>query len=416
MSKRHKRAMLPHAAKMLWRNKTSYLMLSVTIVLSFSLLLGYLTFTDSRLYNRYKELFSAREDVVMAYSYDKSPVHHAALATSAKKADASVTLYQYFSMTTKLPQAQGVYVDLYFLPAGNRPVYEMVLGNSQDFLDIFQYARQINPIKGKTDFALKDNEAIINESLFRAISPDGSLPVTLGLPVTWADGKTEYWALNVVGVCADLRTSNTLSYDEKGNLRGEACVYLSQDNLGEHTAADCPVVQRITWMATSHPLELSEYAQRMGMVTYCAMEAQQQALQTIRIEKATKGVIAAVLLLLLGINLYSSFSNALEHRKYEIGVKRAIGASGWSIMKQFLLESIMIMLINILISVLMVTNGMILYKLYQSIFRETEWIVSISEYSVIMFLICSVVLTVLFSSLFAYKSTKVEIVQYLKAE
>ncbi len=47
-----------HAVKMVGRNKRSYALLSVTIVLSFTLLLGYLCFVDSQHYNRYKQTFS----------------------------------------------------------------------------------------------------------------------------------------------------------------------------------------------------------------------------------------------------------------------------------------------------------------------------------------------------------------------
>lgn len=45
---------------MVGRKWKSYALLSVTIVLSFSLLLGYLTFSDSAIYNENKELFSYR--------------------------------------------------------------------------------------------------------------------------------------------------------------------------------------------------------------------------------------------------------------------------------------------------------------------------------------------------------------------
>ena len=57
-----------HACKMLRRNFRGYGLLSVTIVLSFSILLGYLCFVDAALYNRYKELFAAPEQVVIAYT------------------------------------------------------------------------------------------------------------------------------------------------------------------------------------------------------------------------------------------------------------------------------------------------------------------------------------------------------------
>ena len=55
-----------HAMIMVGRSIRSYGLLSVTIIMSFSLLLGYLLYMDSSLYNRYKELFSLRRgDVVV---------------------------------------------------------------------------------------------------------------------------------------------------------------------------------------------------------------------------------------------------------------------------------------------------------------------------------------------------------------
>ena len=44
---------LKHSLTMVGRTLRSYMLLSVTIVLSFSLLLGYLGFVDSEIYNEY---------------------------------------------------------------------------------------------------------------------------------------------------------------------------------------------------------------------------------------------------------------------------------------------------------------------------------------------------------------------------
>lgn len=405
---------LAHAAKMLWRNKNSYAMLSVTIVLSFSLLLGYLSFMDSDLYNRYKLIFSARKDVVMAYTWDKNPVDHLVLATKVNKADENAQMYQYFNVNTRLTQYGQVMARLNFIPQGNRPVFELIFDG--DEYGVYQISRQIWPIMGKTNFDIKGNECIVNESFFHAISPDRTLPVQIVVPVNWNDGKTTYWELEVVGVSEDAGDCR-LAINEYGEFTGQVEIYLSQSLMGDYTAAEfAGSVRRVTWVSTSKPSEIALYAQQMGMVTHSAADAQEEALISIRAQKSTKGIIAIVLLLLLGINLYSSFSNALERRKYEIGVKRAIGASGISIMGQFLMESMMIMLANIAVSIAIVVDVLVGYKLYQKLVEGSTWTVNISIHTILMFLVCSLSLTTAFSLLFAYKSTKVEIVQYLKAE
>lgn len=416
MKRIRKPSAIAHAAKMLWRNKSSYAMLSVTIVLSFSLLLGYLSFMDSDLYNRYKVIFSARKDVVMTYTSDKKPVDHLALANKVRKADETAQMYQYFSINTRMIQYNYVTARLVFIPQGNRPVFEMMFGFDDKYGNIYQLSRQIWPIMGKMDFDLAENECIINESFFRAISSDGTLPVSIVVPVQWNDGTTSYFPLKVVGVCKDASDCN-LRFNEYGYPTGNVEIYLSQALMGERTAADFhSTPRRISWISTEKPSEIALYAQQLGMVVHSVADAQEEALISIRAQKATKGIIAIVLLLLLGINLYSSFSNALERRKYEIGVKRAIGASGGSIMGQFLLESMMVMLVNIAASIIIVLDVLVGYKLYVRIVENVTWTVNISIHTILMFLVCSLSLTTAFSLLFAYKSTRVEIVQYLKAE
>ena len=123
-----------------------------------------------------------------------------------------------------------------------------------------------------------------------------------------------------------------------------------------------------------------------------------------------------VLYVLLSINLFGCFSNALSERQFEIGVKRAIGASPMSIIGQFLIESLIVMLCNTLLAVVITVDALAIYKLYQYFAQGTTWIVSVSIYSLLMFVACSLGLTLVFSLFFAYRATRVEIVKYLKAE
>lgn len=64
----------------------------------------------------------------------------------------------------------------------------------------------------------------------------------------------------------------------------------------------------------------------MNMSIMNVMDEQNNAIKEENIVIRDKYIIAAVLFVILGINLYSAFSNALNERKYEIGIKRAIGA------------------------------------------------------------------------------------------
>jgi hypothetical protein len=79
------------------------------------------------------------------------------------------------------------------------------------------------------------------------------------------------------------------------------------------------------------------------------------------------------------------------------------------------------MAVNILLSISLVADVAVIYKyIVEHTPDETgaypDFILYISPYSAAMFGICALSLTVVFSLIFAYKSTRVEIVQYLKAE
>ena len=178
------------------------------------------------------------------------------------------------------------------------------------------------------------------------------------------------------------------------------------------------------------PEAVADLAETLGCVPDSVYTYQDAALAEIRTQKSTKAIIAAALLLILGINLYSSFTNAMNDRKYEIGVKRAIGASGWGIVRQFLYESMLVMLSNIAVTVAVVVDIGLVLKLYREanaitytaeghIRRNTnymDYVLYITGESVAMFAVCALVLTVVFSFIFAYKATRVQIVDYLKAE
>lgn len=55
---------------MVKKNIRSYALLSVTVVLSFALLLGYLLYTDASLYNKHKEILSRRRGDVLVKDFN----------------------------------------------------------------------------------------------------------------------------------------------------------------------------------------------------------------------------------------------------------------------------------------------------------------------------------------------------------
>ena len=94
------------------------------------------------------------------------------------------------------------------------------------------------------------------------------------------------------------------------------------------------------YVYTKYPTQVVEKIRNMDVAGISTMEMKNDAYAVIRDKIEVKAIIAMVLFFLLGINLFSSFKNVLSERKYEIGVKRAIGASGTDIVLQFFFEGV----------------------------------------------------------------------------
>lgn len=220
----------------------------------------------------------------------------------------------------------------------------------------------------------------------------------------------------MVGVCENSGYDTPIYYDEEGKLVGGCSIYTTQSVLENHCLEDMPSSTEYVWFCCKNTEEVVACIEQLNLIPTAVYSIQDQARSYISTQNTNKLYTVVILVLILGVNLYSSFQNALSERKFEIGVRQALGASPGNIIRQFMLESFLVMAANVLLSVVLVADALILYKFIQwTVYGET-WIAEISAYSVAMFGVCSVSLTALFSGVFAYKASRVEIVKHLKAE
>ena len=437
-------AILRHAVQMVGRTWKSYALLSVTIVLSFSLLLGYLTFSDSTIYNEHKELFSYRRQDLQFYISDYE-VEEIQLLVDNLGAMENTGYYLAFCYSLGNlggnmiirpdPQVDGdrhVYANLYgfMLPDHSWP---------EDVVSM------INTFGGRTqivwlddqehkDFTLEKDQVIVTEALYRLFKMDQQEEPVFQMHIQ--DGQKI--PLRVVGYCKDYNSEMWKWWQKEypgiaddqvfqlilSNKFVEYAQLYNEDYYGSiWTNQNDPRLDGLyLYVYSETPEAVVSLLETMGLRNYVSIyQRQDEALDAIRPQKQIKAIITCALLLILGINLYSCFTNALNDRKFEIGVKRAVGASAFSIVRQFLYESMIVMLANILLSISLVADVAIVYKyIVEHTPDETgaypDFILYLSPYSAAMFGICALSLTVVFSLIFAYKSTRVEIVQYLKAE
>jgi len=445
--KRKPFGILCHAFKMVGRNFRSYAMLSVTIILSFSILLGFMGYMDTEHYNRYKSLFARDRGILRVWRMGLNASSANRLQEKAQEYGTTHSL-QYLKYkgcildTSQLALSGGeriqrIRVVTYAVPRGcwyleqNKDVFQT--GSE------LQESYQVTWLDGREDpsITLEKGQILMDEQLFQAY---GLSAENRTLELRLIHGEADFsGTFTVVGtvpsdsplefeIIKDTKTGN--AYAKPANENSESILVFSLEDVSQETLGSG--YHRTVIFHTDQPENVQKLIQSLEPELHVTSiyELQNNAMEKIRTEKGTKAIIAALLVLILGINLYSCFENALNDRKFEIGVKRAMGASGFSIIRQFFYESMIVMLVNIAISVALVVDvGIVLKCYYEANYMQRitenmvkiathhiDYILYITPYSVGMFAVCAIVLTVVFSFVFAYKTTQVQIVDYLKAE
>lgn len=406
-------SLFAHSYMMVLRNFKSYILLSVTITLSFSFLLAFFVLSDSNIYNKYKEIFSVSPNIMningatIGYSDagDDITTERYQLLINRLQKMKDTYFYQYFETQLELTHYQNAHnhitASITYVPNNLWGIYNTDIGG---------FLRKVKLISGSQTLNNK-NEVIIDQNLYRLLaSKDSSKPLTVKLPIVDEDGIYQLKEFKVVGVVEALfnpiKSQDSTTYYVR--------VYVSQALAKSYNSAHYS--NRNILVYSPNILEVRQICKELSLGNYAPIEYQITAKKEIQNQINLNSITAMILFVLLGINLYSSFKNALNERCFEIGVKRAIGAKKKNIIYQFFFEGLIVMLANILFSILLVTNLLVAYKFIQHVFYDTEWIVNISSYSVIIYIFCAVFLSVSYSFVFAYQSTEVEIIRHLKAE
>ena len=415
---------LKHSLTMAGRTLRSYMLLSVTIVLSFSLLLGYLGFVDSEIYNEYKHIFKINRGILKVNDGFGTSTKFDALLEKVSQMD-DTCFYTVYDTWVHMSDSKFTTDDGIILPPRQIAVFYLS-GHVWEFIRHTGEKYDFQWIDGREHDGvdLRPGEAVLDLATFYALGLNEMAEPVYSFRYP-AGGDYLETTVKIVGI-VDLggsfykQTDAGLEYNDNYSpmillpMTGVTYEDIAGLHPGRYAVFYSENPEKIYQLATDIGFELA--------LSDSVYRWQDGVRETIMTRKSTKALITCAMLLILGINLYSSFSNALSERKFEIGVKRAIGASSFAIVRQFLYESMIVMVVNILISVALVVDvGLVFRLVMQSTVGPTNpyyqtYTLYLSPHSIGMFLTCSLTLTVVFSLIFAYKSTQVQVIDYLKAE
>lgn len=395
---------ISHALLMVKKTIRNYMLLSVTALISFSVMFVYLMYTDSNIYNKYREIMGSDSQVILSINaYSDETIRKMNMLTEQLKKYED-TNYYFINYTNAINTFGGQDCEIVVLPNYTWALFELDSGGEEDNYGIPSRVE----VNGKKEILLKDNEAIVSKKVYEYLDAEYGKDKYVNLVFTDKDGNEFLRKYSVVGMY-EKEENNYL--DPENNDTGDK-IYISDSYI----TSNSEIINISAIIKSDSANEISKLMRDMGLACINTFEDKSMAISEKNIVVKNKYIIAIVLFVLLGINLYSSFLNALNERKFEIGIKRAIGAGKFDIMLQFLIEGIFVMVINIVLSVLIGIALMIMYKYIRYVVNDYVFVVTMTKQSVILYLLFSFFLSLLFSMIFAYKSTCVEIIKYLKEE
>lgn len=377
------RKIIVHSFNMISKNLRSFFLISLSTTLSFVIVLSYLLINDSIIYNKNKTTYMNNPNLYQI-SYSDNDTHSLRyFLKSIDSGDNFVFNWRSNAIFLKAYSNKDVVVNasLMFM---NQNQLGIPYYNGSNF-------ETINITEGKffnISHNLNNEKVVIVGSSFARSYGGNVLNKSIKLE-EMVNGEHKLTDYRIIGVFDDQKTQNT-SYDEINSVNSLFTTFILPYNL--YTSFD-PIYQQNFMVIVSEDYEqILNKAWEFGL-NIVSSHAQ---ILTANVEHYTnslsKGIILLIIFLILGLNAYASNAFSIQKRKKEIGIKLALGITKVDIFKEFFIESLIIMSVNLLLSIVFVINLGVLITLFVRIFIDSTTILYISFSSIIQFLIFSVFL------------------------
>lgn len=395
---------MKHALQMLQVNFYSYKLLSITIIITMSIILSFLIYTDTSMFNRYKYHYMLPDNIIQIYNNDRF---------------SQLFLDQYRSNHQVITWSKNT-LNLYQYQTKERQVLVSAYCVPYTFKDVVHFEDQIpqhmNIVEGRFFYPqeISNNEyvVIIDQYLANLLFLNESpIDQILKIPLYDQELKLEYLQDFVIKgvVYNEVNSYGKTEYDELQLYRsGIYLPYAMNEKLDMNTNQPYATIISDDYITIANQALIN----RLDVTsTYRIQEMMKSEKRTVL---NTSMILLMIITTILGINMFSALKNVIKERSSEIGIKLAIGITKKAIMLQFLIETSVLMFINFIISMMIVLCIFYSIQFYQIIVHQVPYYIYISSYSMVLSIIIICTQSILYSLLITYFAIQVNVLDQIK--
>lgn len=409
MSLKNGKRIYKHALAMVKEHRKSYILLSITIFISLGIVFAFLLFYDTRSFNNNKEFLKYPDNVGQVGEFGNN------------KETKEIFKKQMVGM-------KDTAVETWFTSSVNLSVYENYdkLVNAKVYYtnrDFFNYPvcntefDRVDLIEGRlytqSEIANDENVIVIDKSLSKAFGNDSILNKKLKIPVKDANGNFHYEDFQVVGVVSNRSDTKTVQKENDIELiQVDIYVPITQRN-SLYMQSPLEVYDTII---SNKLREVTRLAMTQGIYMTSMISTKDMINKEMSDATIVKAIILLIMVVILNINMFSTLSNLIKDRQKEIGIKRALGISNKKIILQFFIEMLLVLLSNVVVITVFGTSFSYIALLLYNFLNDATLVLYIQPYSLLLYFIISLFLILGNSLLISYLTTRVDIIQNIKAE
>lgn len=399
-------SVLDHALRMIRRNRRTYIRLTVSLVLSFTTIFGVFLYYDSLPFHQNKDILKQPSYLTKVMVPDNMLRKRDEKVKKFLKRVEQVPNTRILPLQVLVPPKEnsflgGVTVEYFAYPKsfGEMP------------MDFSSYPWIFKPADGSQSF--EDIESImLTPTTYHTLKAIGEIEgdqIELYLPDRQGNWRRRSRKIQSTLDMPELIPDVNLTQESfQGNLR----VFLARESLPPNI--DNWVKNEFYFIYSDYATDIADLARQNEMIAATAASVQPVARQAMRNAIQLKTMVASLVFILLTWNLNGSFANALKERRYEIGLRRSLGASPRDIIKQFTAEATVVILLSAVLSFLIAVAGFYLIRLFFYIAKKEVLTIFLQPTSFLIMSLMTLSIVLILSLAFSFQAMNVKIVSALQ--